>query len=94
MTLVIFTTALCFDMRVTFCFVFSPIIYLAARVADGMDFSVNPCDNFYEYACGGWMKSHVIPSDRSYLATFSVLRDTSQVILKRKCIGILFLAMI
>ncbi|XP_056008962.1 neprilysin-4-like [Ostrea edulis] len=55
----------------------------AARVADGIDFSVNPCDNFYEYACGGWMKSHVIPSDRSYLATFSVLRDTSQVKIKQ-----------
>ena len=58
----------------------------AARVADGIDFSVDPCENFYEYACGGWMKSHVIPSDRSHLASFSILRDTVQVKLKRMCL--------
>ncbi|XP_061162969.1 neprilysin-like isoform X2 [Saccostrea echinata] len=58
-------------------------IRAAARVADGIDFSVNPCGNFYEYACGGWMKSHVIPSDRSYMASFTVLRDTIQVKLKQ-----------
>uniref|UniRef100_K1RH52 Membrane metallo-endopeptidase-like 1 n=1 Tax=Magallana gigas TaxID=29159 RepID=K1RH52_MAGGI len=58
--------------------------FQAARVADGIDFSVDPCDNFYEYACGGWMKNHVIPSDRSFLASFSILRDTVQVKLKRE----------
>lgn len=58
-------------------------IRAAARVADGIDFSVDPCDNFYEYACGGWMKNHVIPNDRSFLASFSILRDTVQVKLKQ-----------
>ncbi|XP_022336609.2 membrane metallo-endopeptidase-like 1 [Crassostrea virginica] len=57
-------------------------VQAAARIADGIDFSVDPCENFYEYACGGWMKSHVIPSDRSHLASFSILRDTVQVKLK------------
>ncbi|HXU20258.1 MAG TPA: M13 family metallopeptidase N-terminal domain-containing protein, partial [Verrucomicrobiae bacterium] len=40
-----------------------------------LDRSVSPCDNFYEFADGGWMKNNPIPPDRASWATFDKLRD-------------------
>lgn len=41
----------------------------------GMDRSVAPGDDFYDYANGGWMKSTEIPADRGSYNTFGVLSD-------------------
>ena len=34
---------------------------LPADVAQSCDFNVDPCTNFYEFACGSWIKDTVIP---------------------------------
>ncbi len=41
----------------------------------GMDRSVAPGNNFYEFANGGWMKSTEIPPDRSAYGSFTIIDE-------------------
>ena len=38
---------------------------IAATVLDAMDPGADPCDDFYRYACGGWLDTTEIPPDQS-----------------------------
>jgi len=42
----------------------------AERILSNIDQEVNPCDDFYEFACGNWMKTHEIPEDQSSIGSF------------------------
>uniref|UniRef100_A0A8C8VWK3 Membrane metallo-endopeptidase-like 1 n=2 Tax=Peromyscus maniculatus bairdii TaxID=230844 RepID=A0A8C8VWK3_PERMB len=57
-------------------------VLAAARILQNMDKSKKPCDNFYQYACGGWLRHHVIPETNSRYSVFDILRDELEVILK------------
>ncbi|XP_038190809.1 membrane metallo-endopeptidase-like 1 [Arvicola amphibius] len=57
-------------------------VIAAARILQNMDNSQEPCDNFYQYACGGWLRHHVIPETNSRYSVFDILRDELEVILK------------
>ncbi|CAF1440312.1 unnamed protein product [Adineta ricciae] len=39
-----------------------------------MDETVNPCENFYEFACGNWKKKARIPSDADFKDTFEEMQ--------------------
>nr|CAG4640659.1 EOG090X01U4 [Eulimnadia texana] len=53
-----------------------------ASLLAAMNWSSDPCEDFFQFACGAWNKKHLIPEDRSSISTFEVLADQLQVILK------------
>ena len=42
-----------------------------------LDKTCKPCDDFYEFAMGGWMKSNPVPAEYPAWGTFTQLRDNN-----------------
>ena len=52
------------------------------KLFQNMNTSVDPCDDFYQYSCGNYIKETLIPDDKgSMTASFSPLRDKSKYLL-------------
>ena len=45
---------------------------------DNLDTTFDPAEDFYHYACGGWLKAHPLDAEHSRYGAFDVLDETNQ----------------
>lgn len=59
-------------------------VELASELLTNMNTSVDPCEDFFEYTCGGWRVKNPLPDDKTRISTFDQLATAGKMVLKNE----------
>lgn len=63
---------------------FSPqCIILSASMLSSLDTSQDPCENFYDFSNGGWLRAHPLPVDKESFGKFEALSQQNKQVIQR-----------
>jgi predicted metalloendopeptidase len=50
---------------------------------DALDRKIDPCTDFYQFACGGWVAKNPLPADRRSFGRFQEVQERNFILLRR-----------
>ncbi|ORX33753.1 hypothetical protein BD324DRAFT_584453 [Kockovaella imperatae] len=53
-------------------------IMLSSTILQSLNTSADPCENFVEFATGGWKASHTLPDDKALIGTFMEVDENNK----------------
>lgn len=54
----------------------------ANYMLNSMDRKAKPCEDFFQYSCGGWQKKQRIPESKAFWGVFSAVWENNQLLMK------------
>lgn len=60
----------------------TPATQIAGLDLTAIDKTADPCENFYQYACGSWLKNNPIPADQASWGRFNELAERNRAYLR------------